>query len=101
MYNWSTAGVLNVGTPPLIEVATAVSASSFKNDTAGIKYVEYNDTIEQMQEILNWWYSSSNKVTAAVKVQILRMRQLNYKYVEYSDTVMQMAVNSELLEHLL
>ena len=53
MYNWSTAGVLNVGTPPLIEVATAVSASSFKNDTAGIKYVEYNDTIEQMQEILN------------------------------------------------
>ena len=34
--SWST-NILNGGTPPLIKVATPVSASNFKNDTAEIK----------------------------------------------------------------
>ena len=33
---WST-NILNGGTPPLIKVATPVSASNFKDDTAEIK----------------------------------------------------------------
>ena len=38
-----------------------VSAWNLKNDKAGIKYVEYNGTIEQMQKILKWQYTFSNQ----------------------------------------
>ena len=42
--SWST-NIWNGGTPPLIKVTKVVSTSNFKNDSAGIKYVEYNGTV--------------------------------------------------------
>ena len=47
--NNQITNILNGVTAPLIKVTAAVSVSNSKNDTAGIKYVECNGTIEQVQ----------------------------------------------------
>ena len=47
--NNQITNILNGVTAPLIKVTAAVSVSNSKNDTAGIKYVECNATIEQVQ----------------------------------------------------